>query len=83
MSTELGDVSISTHSVLAARESTLVPEAGKRKRGRPRKVADTDGTELAAPRLLGRNASNEAVGQKNDSEPVSLLLACNYKRYLY
>ena len=78
VSGEWGDVSISTHFFfLTARESTLVPEAGKRKRGRPRKVVDTDGTELATPRLLGRNASKMGISQVNSEvagqkkEPVS------------
>jgi AT hook motif len=81
----------STHSVLAARESTQGPDAGKRKRGRPRKVINTDGTELAVPWPLGKeskDASNLEIpqvsseaGRKNKA--VSLLSACYYKRYLY
>ena len=83
---ELHDMSLSTHSsIFAARESTLVPEAGKRKRGRPRKVANTDGTELAAPapQPLGKARKgtlnleipqvNSEAGRKNKA--VSLLLA--------
>lgn len=85
----VSDVSLSTHSVLPARESTQGPAAEKRKRGRPRKVVNVDGKEPAAPQLLGKNASNleipqvssEATGSRK-IKPVSLLLAYYYKRYL-
>lgn len=76
-------MSLSTHSVLAARESTLFSEAGKRKRGRPRKFANADGIELATTRPLRMDASNMEISQVNsevgrENVPVSLLLACYY-----
>ena len=54
-------------------ESTLVPEAGKRKRGRPRKVVHTGGTMSPISRMDDSSDSESEAGR--ESRAVSLVFA--------